>query len=150
MKLKITKEFTFDAAHHLTKYYGKCENVHGHTYRLLVTLNGEVQPNGMVIDFIIFKRIVTKHILDFLDHKDLNTIFENPTAENILLWIWNKLSNIEQLLAEELNDPNLDEEIKKYLQDKNSSLDKSTSASHISLDQVTLYETATSSATITC
>ena len=42
MRLKVTKKFTFDSAHHLTKYYGKCENPHGHTYTLLVAISGEV------------------------------------------------------------------------------------------------------------
>jgi len=149
----VTKEFTFDAAHHLTKYYGKCEKPHGHTYRLLVTISGPIGQNGLLIDFVILKRIVTKHILDHLDHNDLNTILENPTAENIALWIWNKLSPLNQLLTEELEDPNLDAEIKKFLIEgaQNEAIEKSTELQKsvkIQLEQIQLYETPTSCVTL--
>lgn len=146
--ITVTKEFTFDAAHHLTDYYGKCEHTHGHTYKLHVTLSGPVQKNGMVVDFVILKRVVKKHVLDYLDHKDLNDLLPNPTAENIANWIWQKLENIEQLLTEELNDPNLGEEIKKYLQNYDGNIEK-TGHTGIQLVKIQLWETATSFVTIT-
>lgn len=114
--LSITREFTFDAAHQLTNYYGKCEQLHGHTYRLQVTLEGEIQSNGMVIDFVVLKRMVNKHIVDKLDHTFLNEIIPNPSAENLAIWMWNQLKDLPTLLKEELNDPNLPEELKKFLQ----------------------------------
>lgn len=147
MQTTVTKEFTFDAAHYLTKYYGKCEHLHGHTYKLHVTLSGEVQSNGLLIDFVILKRIVKKHVLDFLDHKNLNDIFDNPTCEHIAHWIWNKLENIETLLAEELQDPNLDEDIKQYIQNPESGLDKN-QKHQVQLHEIKLWETATSFVTI--
>ncbi len=147
MQTTVTKEFTFDAAHYLTKYYGKCEHLHGHTYKLQVTLGGQVQANGLLIDFVILKRIVKKHVLDFLDHKNLNDIFDNPTSEHIAKWIWDKLENIDQLLAQELEDPNLDQEIKQYLQNPDSSLDKN-QKHQVQLEKVQLWETATSFVTI--
>jgi 6-pyruvoyltetrahydropterin/6-carboxytetrahydropterin synthase len=147
MQTTVTKEFTFDAAHYLTKYYGKCEHLHGHTYKLQVTLGGKVQANGLLIDFVILKRIVKKHVLNFLDHKNLNDIFENPTCEHIAQWIWNKLQNIETLLAEELQDPNLDEDIKQYIQNPESRLDKN-QQHQVQLQKVQLWETATSFVTI--
>lgn len=147
MRLKVTKEFTFDSAHHLTKYYGKCEHPHGHTYKLFVTLSGEVASNGLVIDFIILKRIVKKHVLKHLDHRDLNDIIQNPSSENIAIWIWNKLENIESLLKEELSDPNIDEEIKKYLTE-DGDLDKSNEDNKIRLEEIKLFETPTSHVTI--
>lgn len=88
----ITKEFKFHAAHHLPNYHGECENVHGHTYRLKVTLEGEPRADGMIIDFVLMKKIVDEHVLSQLDHKDLNGVVENPSAENIVLWIWQELS----------------------------------------------------------
>lgn len=91
--MQVTKEFTFDAAHYLTKYHGKCENLHGHTYRLHVTVDGEVGEEGMVIDFKDLKDLVKEKILNRLDHSDLNKTFENPTAELIAVWIWNELKN---------------------------------------------------------
>lgn len=87
----VSKEFTFDAAHFLTKYHGKCENLHGHTYRLRVTVRGEIQEDGMVVDFLELKKIVKEKILDKFDHRNLNDFFENPTAELAAKFIWDEL-----------------------------------------------------------
>ena len=56
--MKVSKEFTFDAAHYLTKYHGKCENLHGHTYRLRVTVEGNLDEEDMVMDFCELKELV--------------------------------------------------------------------------------------------
>ena len=48
--MKVTREMTFDSAHMLSNYVGRCHNLHGHTYKLQVTLEGEVET-GMVVDF---------------------------------------------------------------------------------------------------
>ena len=88
----ISKEFKFDSAHQLIEYNGKCENLHGHTYKLRVTLKGEVdKKTGMIIDFTILKKIVNDNIIEKLDHNYLNNIVKQPTAENIVGWIWNEL-----------------------------------------------------------
>ncbi|MBQ6981656.1 MAG: 6-carboxytetrahydropterin synthase, partial [Synergistaceae bacterium] len=47
----LCKDFTFDAAHNLVDYHGKCERLHGHTYRLRVVLEGEPDAEGMIMDF---------------------------------------------------------------------------------------------------
>jgi len=92
--LNITKIFTFDSAHHLMDYEGKCKNIHGHTYKLEVTLKGPVEKSGMVIDFHDMDRIVEDEVISYVDHKYLNDIFDfNPTCENIALWIWDKLDD---------------------------------------------------------
>ncbi|MCX7821047.1 MAG: 6-carboxytetrahydropterin synthase QueD [Brevinematales bacterium] len=88
----ISKEFKFDSAHQLVEYNGKCENLHGHTYKLRVTLKGEVdEKSGMIIDFTILKKIVNENIIERLDHTYLNNIVKQPTAENIVRWIWDEL-----------------------------------------------------------
>lgn len=89
----ITKEFTFDAAHKLSNHKGKCKNLHGHTYKLHVTIKGKPNGDGMIIDFSDIKNIVKKYILEKLDHSDLNEIIPQPTAENIILWIWGELED---------------------------------------------------------
>ena len=86
-----TKIFTFDSAHQLKDYQGQCANLHGHTYILHVTVKGEIKADGLVIDFAIIKKIVKKQIMESLDHKYLNDIISQPSAENIAVWIWNKL-----------------------------------------------------------
>ncbi len=73
-KIRLTKEFNFETAHALKGYDGSCRNIHGHSYRLFVTVVGE--PNGdtqspkygMVLDFGELKRIVNEQIVDRLDH----------------------------------------------------------------------------------
>lgn len=89
----ITREFTFDSAHFLPSYHGKCENIHGHTYRLQVTVKGPVDDEGMVIDFALLKKVVKKQILEKLDHAMINDTIKMASAENIAVWIWNRLAD---------------------------------------------------------
>ncbi len=87
----LIKEFEFDAAHNLVKYHGKCERLHGHTYKLVVKIEGEPGEEDMVFDFVELKRIVKAKVIDRLDHYYLNDIIEQPTAENIAKYVWNEL-----------------------------------------------------------
>jgi len=83
----------FDAAHFLPKYSytGKCNAVHGHSYSIRVSIYGDINPNtGMIIDFSILKKAMKKCV-SCLDHRLLNEVICNPTAENIILWIWERL-----------------------------------------------------------
>jgi 6-pyruvoyltetrahydropterin/6-carboxytetrahydropterin synthase len=108
--IRVTKEFSFEMAHILVNYDGPCKNIHGHSYRLFVTLSGEPSDdpddpkNGMVIDFSDLKKIVKKEIIDIFDHtitvpkrfdKDKITSFKamfsntvvvdyQPTCENLV------------------------------------------------------------------
>ncbi|GLG00257.1 6-carboxytetrahydropterin synthase QueD [Alicyclobacillus hesperidum subsp. aegles] len=89
-RVAVTKEFTFDAAHHLHAYDGKCTNLHGHTYRLVVTVSGFVNAIGIVIDFGELKQIYRDVIERKVDHQYLNEVLPkmNTTAENMVVWIW--------------------------------------------------------------
>jgi 6-pyruvoyltetrahydropterin/6-carboxytetrahydropterin synthase len=93
--VQIRKQFAFEAAHVLPYHNGKCSRLHGHSYRLDVTVEGTVQSEGaatgMVIDFDDLARVVRGSILDKLDHTHLNDTIENPTSENIIAWIWQRL-----------------------------------------------------------
>lgn len=89
----LSREFHFDSAHFIKDYTGKCENLHGHTYRLIVTISGEVGKSRMVLDFSILKSVVEENIIDVLDHKNLNDLFENPTTEIIAQWIFDNLED---------------------------------------------------------
>lgn len=112
-KIRVTKEFDFEMAHALWNYDGACRNIHGHSYRLFVTLIGV--PNvdsgdpkfGMVIDFKDLKTMVIGPVVDFFDHslvvyKDaegdilssIRQMYEKvhvfdfqPTCENLVLYI---------------------------------------------------------------
>lgn len=89
--MKVGRTFHFDAAHHLPNYKGKCENPHGHTYRLDVVVEGEQKEDELVLDFAELKKIVNEVALNKLDHKDLNEVLDNPCAENIAKWIFDEL-----------------------------------------------------------
>lgn len=104
MKVRVTKLFTFESAHHLPSYPGKCRTPHGHSYKLEVTVEreGNFGPaedwrEAMTMDFGTLKHIVKEQIVDQLDHKDLNTVtlpgFPNhmTTAENMVAWMWELL-----------------------------------------------------------
>lgn len=83
--MKLGMEFWIDCAHQV-KGLEKCEQLHGHTYKVEVAIEGKVGKKGMVIDFADFKKEVER-VLETLDHKNLNDILENPTCENIALHI---------------------------------------------------------------
>jgi 6-pyruvoyltetrahydropterin/6-carboxytetrahydropterin synthase len=89
----LTREFKFDSAHNLIRYHGKCEKLHGHTYRLAVTIVGEKNDEDMIIDFSFVKKVVKRKILAKLDHSYINDIITQPTAENISQWIYGELKN---------------------------------------------------------
>ena len=87
----LRKEFTFDAAHNLVRYHGKCEALHGHTYRIAVVLEGTPDEEGMIMDFTDLSGIAKEHVISRLDHSYLNDVIEQPTAENIAHWIWDRI-----------------------------------------------------------
>ena len=115
--IKITKQFSFEMAHALRNYDGLCRNIHGHSYKMDITLAGqplhdESSPkNGMVMDFGELKRLVNEEIISLLDHalvlnekndpqliEILKQNFEKivvvdfqPTTENLLNYIADKL-----------------------------------------------------------
>src|SRR5574341_211664 len=91
-RMRLEVEFHFAAAHHLPRYDGPCRRQHGHNYTFYVTLEGEVDAgSGMVFDFGDLKKVVQEHVLTRVDHRDLNEVLANPTAENIARWIWEAL-----------------------------------------------------------
>jgi 6-pyruvoyltetrahydropterin/6-carboxytetrahydropterin synthase len=89
--MKVAREFYFDAAHYLPDYKGKCERMHGHTYKLEVVVDGKQGKGGMVLDFNELKKVVNERVIEKLDHADLNEMFPTPTAENIAAWIFSEL-----------------------------------------------------------
>lgn len=86
-QISLTKIFTFDSAHKLYDYDGPCSRIHGHTYKLEVTVSGSLVPD-MVIDFYDVKKIVEEIVLTKIDHQYLNEIVPfNPSVENMVVWI---------------------------------------------------------------
>ena len=131
--LTITKEFVFHAAHRLYRgdyspeqnfqTYGRCSKLHGHSYRLQVTVGGPVGPDGMIIDFCVLKSIVHDTVLSRFEHSYLNDLEEFrdrvPTVENMI-------GSVHRLLAPAIHERGL------------------------KMVAITIYETPTSWATLTC
>jgi len=120
---EVTAEDTFAAGHYLRDYKGKCENPHGHNYKVQVTLKGkELDRAGLLLDFKDLK-VVMKHVIDYLDHQMMNDIEPftriNPSAENLA----------------------------KYFFDETNTRLKQTTDGRVSVKQVTIWETETSIAT---
>jgi len=119
-KIRLTKEFHFEMAHALWNYKGSCKSIHGHSYKLFITLIGipvniKGDPkNGMVADFSEIKKWIKEPVLDELDHallisndadadslKSISQMFDKlkivdyqPTCENLLIDIVNKIKPI--------------------------------------------------------
>ena len=91
MRTSVTRSFTFEAAHHLPWHPGKCQRLHGHSYRLEVTVEGPLDHQGIVVDFADIKRVVEREVVTRYDHTYLNDLFDNPTAELIAQEIWKTL-----------------------------------------------------------
>lgn len=96
-KLVLTKEFTFDSAHRLPCVPDghKCNNLHGHTWKFLVGVSGELNTQrGWILDFGDLKRIVDP-VLQQLDHHYLNDVpgLENPTSELMAYWLWDQIES---------------------------------------------------------
>jgi len=112
MKVTVSRRAHFNAAHRLYRpnwsdkknetIFGKCNNphYHGHNYELIVSVTGEVDPEtGYVVDVKILKDFIKSEVEDVLDHKNLNLEVPefketNPTAENIVIFIYNKLKSV--------------------------------------------------------
>ncbi|MFP3387768.1 6-carboxytetrahydropterin synthase QueD [Brevibacillus sp. SIMBA_040] len=94
-RVLVSKEFTFDAAHHLHAYEGKCKNLHGHTYKVVFGISGLPDEIGLVIDFGDIKQIWKEHIEVYLDHRYLNEMLPlmNTTAENMVVWIFEQMED---------------------------------------------------------
>ena len=90
----VSREFQFEAAHALREYKGSDEPVHGHSWRLRVTLSAPVGAGGLAFDFVELEHIVKERVIAPLDHTDLNARFEQPSTERVAQWIWRTLSDL--------------------------------------------------------
>ena len=91
---EVTVEKTFSSGHFLRNYRGKCENPHGHNYKVRVTLQGrELDPAGLLLDFRQLKDVM-RPTIDYLDHQMINDLepFDviNPSAENLAKYFFDE------------------------------------------------------------
>jgi len=93
---EVTVEAGFSSGHYLRNYQGKCENPHGHNYRVLVTLAGaELDETGLLLDFKLLKNLL-RPVVDYLDHQMINDLPPftelNPSAENLARYFYDETS----------------------------------------------------------
>jgi 6-pyruvoyltetrahydropterin/6-carboxytetrahydropterin synthase len=93
---EVTVEAGFSSGHYLRNYRGKCENPHGHNYKVRVTLQGkELDPSGMLLDFKLLKEVM-RPVIDHIDHQMLNDLepftLLNPSAENLARYFYQQTS----------------------------------------------------------
>ncbi len=93
---EVTVEQTFAAGHALRNYHGKSEDVHGHNYRVRVTVEGEqLDSTGLLVDFLEVNRLITGAV-GYLDHRFINDLapFDeiNPSAENIAKYFYDRVT----------------------------------------------------------
>ena len=93
---EVSVEQTFAAGHALRNYHGKCENVHGHNYRVMVTIRGpQLDSIGLLVDFVEVKKLMNR-VIDRLDHQFINDLapFDtiNPSAENMAKYFYDEIS----------------------------------------------------------
>jgi 6-pyruvoyltetrahydropterin/6-carboxytetrahydropterin synthase len=91
LKTLVVKRTSFDAAHFLPNYEGKCHEMHGHHWLVDLGVIGDPDPiSGMVIDFSFLNKFLKDVVVETLDHHTVNDTVSNPTAENIAHWILKK------------------------------------------------------------
>ena len=91
---EVTVEAGFSSGHYLRNYHGKCENPHGHNYKVRVTLYGdELDTTGLLLDFKMLKQVM-RPVIDRIDHQMLNDLEPfttvNPSAENIARYFYDQ------------------------------------------------------------
>ena len=95
---EVTVEDTFSSGHFLRNYRGKCENPHGHNYKVRVTLAGrELDKAGLLLDFRELKDVL-KPVIEYLDHQMINNLEPftvlNPSAENLAKYFYDETSQL--------------------------------------------------------
>lgn len=92
--MKVCKIFQWDAAHKLLlDYESKCNSLHGHTYKIEFVFEGPINSNGMVIDFGLLKEHINRSCS--FDHQYLNDLLKQPTAENLVDYLYQKVYDSE-------------------------------------------------------
>lgn len=107
--MKIAKEFRWEMGHRLSEHFGLCKNIHGHSYKMLVEFDGEINEHGMIIDYYDVEKIINpviekldhafmvnqndKVVLDFLEKMNSKKVVVDfqSTAENICLYMLNEI-----------------------------------------------------------
>lgn len=91
----VSREFRFEAAHNLHHYKGETEPLHGHSWRLRVTIEARLGDGGegLAYDFVDMGRLIQERVVDRLHNRYVNDLIPQPSAENIAVWTWRQLAD---------------------------------------------------------
>ncbi|MGA7838969.1 MAG: 6-carboxytetrahydropterin synthase QueD [Ignavibacteriaceae bacterium] len=118
--MKIAKEFNWEMGHRLPEHFGKCKNIHGHSYKMMVELEGDLDENGMVMDYYDLKKIINP-IIENLDHafmvnendKPVVEFLENIKSKKVIVKFDSTVENITRYFLNTISRSDLPENIKK-------------------------------------
>ena len=112
--MKVAKEFRWEMGHRLPEHFGLCKNIHGHSYRMIVEFEGELDERGMVIDFYDVEKIITP-IIEKLDHafmvnindEDVIKFLEKMNSKKVVVDFESTVEKISKYLLEEISNTKL-------------------------------------------
>lgn len=118
--MKIAKEFRWEMGHRLPEHFGKCKNIHGHSYKILVELEGDIQKNGMVMDYYDLKKIVNP-LVEKLDHaflvykedKEIIEFLKKMNSKKVVVDFQSTVENICKYFIDEIKKINFPKNIYK-------------------------------------
>lgn len=118
--MKIAKEFHWEMGHRLPAHFGKCKNIHGHSYRMIIELEGDLNDSGMIMDYYDLKMIV-KPVLEELDHafmvyekdQEIVRFLESVKSKMIVVEFQSTVENICRYILSEIIKQNLPSNVKK-------------------------------------
>ncbi|HVO73878.1 MAG TPA: 6-carboxytetrahydropterin synthase QueD [Ignavibacteriaceae bacterium] len=107
--MRIAKEFRWEMGHRLPEHFGKCKNVHGHSYKIIVELEGELNDQGMILDFYNLKEIVNP-IVEKLDHsflvykgdEEIIAFLEKLNSKKVIVEFHSTVENIAKYFLDEI------------------------------------------------
>ena len=117
--MKIAKEFRWEMGHRLPDHFGKCKNIHGHSYKMLVEFSGELDKNGMIIDYYNVEKIINP-VIEKLDHafmvnkndKVVLEFLEKMNSKRVVVDFESTAENICNYLLTEISKTSLLENVK--------------------------------------
>ncbi|UCH65963.1 MAG: 6-carboxytetrahydropterin synthase [Ignavibacterium sp.] len=118
--MKVAKEFHWEMGHRLSEHFGLCKNIHGHSYRMIVEFEGELDGQGMIIDFYDVEKIINP-IIEKLDHafmvnendKDVIKFLEKMNSKSVIVDFESTVENISKYLLDEIGKSKLPPTVRK-------------------------------------
>ncbi|QQS36326.1 MAG: 6-carboxytetrahydropterin synthase [Ignavibacteriales bacterium] len=117
--MKIAKEFKWEMGHRLPEHFGQCKNIHGHSYKMRIELEGEPDESGMVMDYYILEKII-QPVIEKLDHaflvyredKEVIAFLDNLNSKKVVVDFQSTVENLVSYFLAELSNSKFPENVK--------------------------------------